>query len=1134
MLTRMLQRRGTTAQWNDVKDTLILASGEIGIIFDSPDIGNNGKFKIGDGVTLWKNLDFYLKDSQNDDIYAKLTATQTFLGTQTLTPATAISVPLVVSGAASQSGNLQNWNNSSETTLASINSAGKLTAAGASFTAAVDMASQKITSLATPTASTDAANKSYVDAVKTGLDVKDSVRLVLTGSAVTLTGLLTVDSVVTVAGNRVLVAFDGGHVNNGIWVVASGAWTRATDADSSTEVTAGMYTFVEEGTNYADSGWVLTTNNTITLGTTAITFVQFSGAGQITAGTGMSKTGNTLNVGGTTDRITANADTIDIASTYAGQSSITTVSSTTGITTGLWRASTIDTDKGGTGITSYAVGDLLYASGTTGATQLSKLTAGTANYVLLSGGANTAPSWGQVVTASLANASSTTTGVTYAKMQYVSATNKVLGRITAGSGVVEELSADNIISIISGGTTNISFSRIPSSTSGGNNGTATTVARSDHTHTLGNLSDVVITGTPVERQVVKFNGTTWVNELPSGGISVGATSPAAPASGDAWMDSNDGSLYVYYNDTTSRPAGTNLITNPSFETNTTGWTGTSATIAQSTAFEYVGASSLKVTPSTNTGKVSFTATTVASTVYRFSAYVYTEQNKNLRVSITTPATNGTTTAVAYNTWTRLDVSFTASAASTVVNIESIDSTIPFYVDGVMLEASATLNDYFDGSSYNGAWSGTAHASPSTTTGGTTAQWVQVRANSALEATILTRMSAVESRATNLEAASPVVVSSVAERNALFPAPVQGNTVWRKDLGYMERYYDAYNASTNFSGTTGTVGWYEYRGGAPLSENYVINSGFTFFQRSTFASQTASGYSLDRWYTAVGGTVTVTQQTTGVPVGSEYCARVAYNAATSFGNMYHAFEMLDAVKMVGKTVTFSVKLRRNATFAANINITIQKNATANTMTGGTWSTIATTTVTNASLPTGTTSSDWYSARVTAAIPNDGTANGVRIQISESAAGASGAYYEIAQVLLEDGPVPTDYRRNQQNIQAELAACQRYYYRVTGTVGGAGQPLLGQAGCFSTTSFDMYVNLPTTMRSSSMTIDSANLGVYSIGGAVTAASGTLTVQYPNVDKPVIRYVHGTAIFTTNTFASFVASGASVAYIGISAEL
>ncbi len=201
-----------------------------------------------------------------------------------------------------------------------------------------------------PSNDLDAANKAYVDAARSGLDVKASVR-VATTAAINLSSDLqagdAIDGVTLDAGDRVLVKHQGTASENGIYVaVASGAASRATDADTSAEVTTGMFTFVSEGTVNADSGWVLTTNDIITLGTTGLTFVQFSGAGQITAGDGLTKSGNTLDVVGTADRITVNADSIDIASTYVGQSTITTLGT---ITTGTWDGTDIAIAGGGTG-----------------------------------------------------------------------------------------------------------------------------------------------------------------------------------------------------------------------------------------------------------------------------------------------------------------------------------------------------------------------------------------------------------------------------------------------------------------------------------------------------------------------------------------------------------------------------------------------------------------------------------------------------------------------------------------------------------------------------------------------------------------------------------------------------------------
>ena len=210
-------------------------------------------------------------------------------------------------------------------------------------------------SVATPSADGHAATKAYVDSARSGLDVKQSVRAATTGPITIATGLEngdTVDGVTLATGNRVLVKDQSTASENGIYTVnATGAPTRATDFDDNAEVTPGAFTFVEEGTANADSGWVLTTNGTINVGVTGLAFAQFSGAGQITAGAGLTKSGNTLDVVGTADRITINADSVDIASTYAGQSTITTLGT---ITTGVWNGTDVAVTAGGTGASDAA------------------------------------------------------------------------------------------------------------------------------------------------------------------------------------------------------------------------------------------------------------------------------------------------------------------------------------------------------------------------------------------------------------------------------------------------------------------------------------------------------------------------------------------------------------------------------------------------------------------------------------------------------------------------------------------------------------------------------------------------------------------------------------------------------------
>ena len=198
--------------------------------------------------------------------------------------------------------------------------------------------------------------KGYVDAVKQSLDIKDSVRVASTGN-VSLTGGSsdleagdTIDGVTLVAGDRVLLKNQSTASENGIYVaVASGGTpARSDDANASADVTSGMFVWVEEGTSNGDQGYVLTTNNVITLNTTNLTFTQFSGAGQITAGNGLTKSGNTINVVPDDVTLSVTADEIKL--------------------------------KGD--VTTTALGDLLIGKATDGGYKRLAVSSGGANYLL--------------------------------------------------------------------------------------------------------------------------------------------------------------------------------------------------------------------------------------------------------------------------------------------------------------------------------------------------------------------------------------------------------------------------------------------------------------------------------------------------------------------------------------------------------------------------------------------------------------------------------------------------------------------------------------------------------------------------------------------------------------------------------
>lgn len=242
-------------------------------------------------------------------------------------------------------------------------------------TASVSFNSQRITNILDPTSPQDAASKAYVDSVATGLDVKASVRAASTANVAGITytatggtsgrGQITVapntlDGVTLAAGNRILLKNQTTAAQNGIWVVstvgtgANGVWDRASDFDQDAEVTAGAFTFVEEGTTNDNTGWTLTTNNPITIGGasgTGLSWAQFNGAGSYTASNGVQLVGSNFSAVGTANRISVSGTGIDIDATYVGQTSITTLGT---IGTGTWQGTAVGTSYGGTGATSVA------------------------------------------------------------------------------------------------------------------------------------------------------------------------------------------------------------------------------------------------------------------------------------------------------------------------------------------------------------------------------------------------------------------------------------------------------------------------------------------------------------------------------------------------------------------------------------------------------------------------------------------------------------------------------------------------------------------------------------------------------------------------------------------------------------
>ena len=318
------------------------------------------------------------------------------------------------------------------------------------------------------------------------------------------------------------------------------------------------------------------------------------------------------------------------------------------------------------------------------------------------------------------------------------------------------------------------------------------------------------------------------------------------------------------------------------------------------------------------------------------------------------------------------------------------------------------------------------------------------------------------------------------------------------------------------------------------KNYIIGGGFDIWQRGT--SFTPNGtYTADRWRADTSATITVSQQTTGVPAGSRYCMRIAFGS-TTYSDLSTSIETANVVALQGKTVAVQIKLRRNASLVGDLGFTLQKSATVDAAYGATWTSITTGTATSANLPTGTGSSDWYTLSYTATIPNDGTANSLRIIGGVTSTQSSGAYWEMAQVQLEIGSLPTPFARAGGSIGGELALCQRYYYRVNA---GSNYTMYGICSTANTTNGNAGIAIPVTMRTTPTSVDSSAANTFflqqgSAGAAYTlTAAPTFNAQIGSKNMGAIDLAVASGL-TANTFYGIYSNNTTSSYIGFSAEL
>ena len=316
------------------------------------------------------------------------------------------------------------------------------------------------------------------------------------------------------------------------------------------------------------------------------------------------------------------------------------------------------------------------------------------------------------------------------------------------------------------------------------------------------------------------------------------------------------------------------------------------------------------------------------------------------------------------------------------------------------------------------------------------------------------------------------------------------------------------------------------------KNTVINGGMDIWQRGTSFTGVSPYYTADRFQGYRSGAAagaTWSRQTSSL-TGSQYCIRVQRNSGNTATNQIYldtTLETLNSIPMAGKTVTFSFYARVGSNFSAasgNLAATIfsgtgTDQVLSNGLTG------STAVVTANVVPT----TSWARFTISGTVATTATQLAVQLAYTPVGTASTNDYFEATLLQLEAANTASNFQRAAGNIQGELAACQRYYWRWPISTTNA-QTGIAQ----STTITDFYIRTPVTMRANGTAIDFTALQVYNIIGATNYSSGSFTLLQSTVDHLVLRYTHGSAVFTLGA-AGYVLNGSgSTAYVGITGEL
>ncbi|MFN5091924.1 MAG: hypothetical protein ACK5EW_01555 [Bacteroidota bacterium] len=339
------------------------------------------------------------------------------------------------------------------------------------------------------------------------------------------------------------------------------------------------------------------------------------------------------------------------------------------------------------------------------------------------------------------------------------------------------------------------------------------------------------------------------------------------------------------------------------------------------------------------------------------------------------------------------------------------------------------------------------------------------------------------------------------------------------LGYSttaDRLAVGNNGETLVADSSATTGL-RYQTG--VNGNYIINGGCDIWQRGT--TWTGTGYSgADRWYAALAGTVTVSQETSDLPtgVGVQYGMKYVTGASSSYAQFYTALETATVKPMRGQTFVVSYYLKTAGSYAGGVILSVDYSTSTDALTAQTTN-IATL------VTTGSTATSWTRVQQSFTVPS--TAVGLRVGILPDTVQASGVTVRIAAIQLELGTVPTTFKRSGGTIQGELDACQRYYWRQTGTTYSVG---------FAKDTFYAYTVMPHPVRmrvNPTLETTGTASNYLILHNATSFCSSVPSLTQANPDCSMITYTVAGGTLTTGQANLCSQSGAST-FIGFSAEL